>query len=81
MDYKNKWTTKYFIPIVLCRTCKKWMPVEINEFENKKLKLSVTSIHCIGCEFVKNVDRIPKIRWVKETWLEAKGWRKENATS
>ena len=69
---------QYKVPIVLCRKCKKWMPVNIRNYRHKKYKkLNVSIIYCVGCGFVKNVNRTPKIRWVNEQWLLDRGWERQ----
>jgi len=63
------------IPIVLCRHCKKWMPHNITVMERKKKPKAVLKVvWCVKCEFVKNVDSIPKIKWVGKKWMKDHGW-------
>ena len=74
---KNIKSDKAYIPMVFCPHCKEEMPVEITTMIQKKLKLKVKIAHCPKCEFVLNVDKDVKVRWVTEKEIAKMGWEKK----
>lgn len=69
------------VPLVFCRGCHGWQVARVQTYVKKKgkkcpVKLEVTIISCSKCDIVKNIDRVPKLRWANWQYLTNRGWKK-----
>jgi len=72
---KNIKSDKAYIPLGFCPHCKEEMPIEIDKMTKKKITIEIA--HCPKCDYVLNLDKDFKIKWVTEKEIIKMGWKKK----
>lgn len=63
------------LTLVYCSQCHKYQPMDVSTLIHNKYKIEVEIISCGICEVVQNLDRIPKIKYIRYSELKKRGWK------